>query len=88
MNQEEEIHVQEALPHPVSRLIENVDTIGDHRGSVLRHARLNMGYSLNDLAETTGLTVSEIENIESDGDERPEFVKRLATALGVAIDEL
>jgi transcriptional regulator with XRE-family HTH domain len=72
----------------VSKLIENVDAIGDRRGSVLRQARVNMGYSLDDLAETTGLTVSEIENIESNIDDRRDFVKRLATVLGVTANKL
>ncbi|MGO6747939.1 helix-turn-helix domain-containing protein [Rhizobium ruizarguesonis] len=75
--------MQEASP--VSR--QNADAIGDRRGTVLRQARVNMGYSLNDLAETTGLTVSEIENIESNVDERPEIVKRLAAVLGVTANK-
>lgn len=66
--------------------LENVDPIEPSQGSVLRHARLTMGYSLDDLAETTGLTVSEIDNLENDVDERLDFVKRLAAALGVQLN--
>lgn len=72
-------------PTFVSRLLENAHSTVGRRGSVLRHARLSMGYSLDDLAETTGLTASEIENIENDVDERPELVRRLAIVLGVQV---
>jgi transcriptional regulator with XRE-family HTH domain len=44
-----------------------------------------MGYSLDDLAETTGLTVREIDSIERNADERQDFVKRLASVLGVKV---
>jgi transcriptional regulator with XRE-family HTH domain len=78
--------MQNAPLQSASGLVENVDPIEPSQGSVLRHARLTMGYSLDDLAETTGLTASEIDNIESDVDERLDFVKRLAAALGIQIN--
>jgi transcriptional regulator with XRE-family HTH domain len=80
--------MQNASLRSTSGPLENVDPIEDSQGSVLRHARLAMGYSLDDLAETTGLTVSEIDNIESDFDERLDFVKRLSSVLGVKLNLL
>ncbi|MCW0021426.1 RodZ family helix-turn-helix domain-containing protein [Rhizobium sp. BT-226] len=77
--------MQNASLRHASGPLENADAIEHSQGSVLRHARLAMGYSLDDLAETTGLTVSEIDNIESDAEERPDFVKRLASVLGVQV---
>ena len=44
-------------------------------------ARRTAGYSLEDLAITTGLTVEELEALESGQDVDPAHLKRAATAL-------
>lgn len=44
-------------------------------------ARRTAGYSLDDLAITTGLTVAELEALESGRDADPAHLKRAATAL-------
>lgn len=76
--------MQSACPRHVTEGLEGGDSIKGSQSSVLRHARL-MGYSLNDLAETTGLTVSEIDNnIKSDG-RTAGSCDRLASVLGVQV---
>lgn len=80
--------MQKASLRSVTKPVKDLDTTLRRSDSILRLARLSKGYSLNDLAETTGLTVAEIKNIEGDFDERPEFVKRLATVLGVSPKDL
>jgi transcriptional regulator with XRE-family HTH domain len=51
--------------------------------SILAKARQGRGYSLEDLAETTGLTVAEVTSLEVGGDFDPARVRRVAAALGV-----
>jgi transcriptional regulator with XRE-family HTH domain len=80
--------MEKASLWPVPKPLKDPTQPGSGSGSILRLARRNKGYSLDDLAETTGLTVAEIENIEGDAGGRPEFVKRLATVLGVLLKDL
>ena len=52
-------------------------------GSILAEARARRGYSLADLAETTGLTVAEVAALEGGMDFNPLKIRRAAVALGV-----
>ncbi len=54
----------------------------------VRAAREAVGYSIEDLAVTCGLTSVEINEIESGGDHDPAKLKRIAGALQVPISEL
>ncbi|QFI69817.1 helix-turn-helix domain-containing protein [Sinorhizobium alkalisoli] len=54
----------------------------------VRAAREAVGYSIEDLAVTCGLTSIEISDIESGGDSDPVKLKRVATALQVPISHL
>ena len=55
----------------------------DVRGETFRHLRTDKGYSVEDLALTCGLTVSEITAIEAGGPASPDYIHRLAHALGL-----
>ncbi|QKK27846.1 helix-turn-helix domain-containing protein [Rhizobium hidalgonense] len=52
-------------------------------GALLAEARQARGYSLDDLAETTGLTVAEVTALENDADFDASRIRRTAAALGV-----
>ncbi|MBY5841807.1 helix-turn-helix domain-containing protein [Rhizobium leguminosarum] len=52
-------------------------------GALLEEARLTRGYSLDDLAETTGLTVAEVTALENDADFDASRIRRTASALGI-----
>ncbi|MBY3031134.1 helix-turn-helix transcriptional regulator [Rhizobium leguminosarum] len=52
-------------------------------GALLAEARLARGYSLNDVAETTGLTVAEVTALENDADFDASRIRRIASALGI-----
>ncbi|OHV78768.1 helix-turn-helix transcriptional regulator [Ensifer sp. LCM 4579] len=72
-------------------------TLGEEQAPILlasdiaarvRAAREAVGYSIEDLAVTCGLTSVEISDIESGGDSDPAKLKRVATALQVPISHL
>ncbi|MEH7912098.1 helix-turn-helix transcriptional regulator [Rhizobium laguerreae] len=52
-------------------------------GGLLAEARAARGYSLDDVAETTGLTVAEVTALENDTDFDASRIRRTAAALGV-----
>ncbi|MBB3166152.1 transcriptional regulator with XRE-family HTH domain [Rhizobium laguerreae] len=52
-------------------------------GFLLAEARQARGYSLDDVAETTGLTVEEVTALENDADFDKSRIRRAAAALGV-----
>ncbi|MBX4893442.1 MULTISPECIES: helix-turn-helix domain-containing protein [Rhizobium] len=52
-------------------------------GALLEEARLTRGYSLDDVAETTGLTVAEVTALENDADFDASRIRRTASALGI-----
>lgn len=54
----------------------------------VRAAREAVGYSIEDLAVTCGLTSFEINEIENGGDHDPAKLKRIAGALQVPISDL
>ncbi|ASY65824.1 hypothetical protein SJ05684_b48420 (plasmid) [Sinorhizobium sojae CCBAU 05684] len=54
----------------------------------VRTAREAVGYTIEDLAVTCGLTSVEISDIESGGDNDPAKLKRVAAALQVPISHL
>ena len=57
-------------------------------GSKVRAARQSVGYSIDDLAETCGLTGAEIIEIEEGQDADPARLKRIASALQVSLESL
>jgi transcriptional regulator with XRE-family HTH domain len=57
-------------------------------GSRVRAARQSVGYSIDDLAETCGLTGAEIIEIEEGQDADPARLKRIASALQVSLESL
>lgn len=57
-------------------------------GSRVRAARQSVGYSIDDLAETCGLTGAEITEIEDGQDADPARLKRVAAALQVSLESL
>ena len=52
-------------------------------GVLLAEARHRRGYSLDDVAETSGLTVVEVAALESGEDTDPARTTRAAAALGI-----
>lgn len=62
----------------------NVSSVGNR----VRQARLAAGYSLEDLAETCGLTVVEISHIEDGVEIDMQYLKRIAPALQTPIENL
>ncbi|ASR10633.1 transcriptional regulator (plasmid) [Rhizobium leguminosarum bv. viciae] len=52
-------------------------------GALFAEARAARGYSLDDVAETTGLTVAEVTALENDVDYDVSRIRRTAAALGV-----
>ena len=59
---------------------------GESVGARLRRARISKGYSLEDLAIATGLTGSEISQIEDDNSGDGQRVGRIEHALGSLIE--
>lgn len=59
-------------------------------GTVLRQARLDAGLSLRDLSRASGLTASQISQIETGKRPDPGFhtVTKAAKALGISLDDL
>lgn len=55
-------------------------------GAVLRHARENLNYSLDDLSETCGLTSEEIVAVESGTTDVLDHTTRIALSLGIKLD--
>ena len=53
----------------------------------LREKRLSLGYTLDDLAVTTGLTVSEIETVEEGVAAENDNARRIASVLNVELDD-
>lgn len=54
-------------------------------GTRIRTTRGSFGYSVDDLAETVGLTVDEIAAIEAGTDADPTKIKRIASALKIEL---
>lgn len=57
-------------------------------GNRVRSARQSVGYSIEDLAETCGLTSAEILAIEEGFEADPGQLKRVAAALQVSVSDL
>lgn len=53
------------------------------RGRLLKERRNERGYTLEDLALTCGLTVTQIENLEEGDVSSPDQIARVAVALGL-----
>ncbi len=62
------------------------DTLADV-GTRIRITRGSFGYSVDDLAETVGLTSDEIVAIEAGNDNDPAKIKRIAAALKVELPD-
>ncbi len=56
--------------------------------AAVKNAREAVGYSIDDLAVTCGLLVSEIQDVESGADADPAKLKRIAAALQLPITGL
>ena len=59
-----------------------------HVGNRVKKTRLAAGYSLEDLAETCGLTVVEISRIEDGIEIDTQHLKRIAPALQISVASL
>jgi transcriptional regulator with XRE-family HTH domain len=57
-------------------------------GNRVKQARLTAGYSLEDLAETCGLTIVEISRIEDGVEIDMQYLKRIAPALQTSVEHL
>ena len=57
-------------------------------GNRVKQARLAAGYSLDDLAETCGLTTIEISRIEDGVEIDLQYLKRIAPALQTSVEQL
>ena len=53
-------------------------------GDLIAEARRNRRYSLEDLAETSGLTISELASLENGGQLNRAHALRAGAALGIA----
>ncbi len=53
------------------------------RSDIFQQLRTEKGYSIEDLAVTCGLTVVEITEIEAGGIPNPDYIPRVAHALGL-----
>jgi transcriptional regulator with XRE-family HTH domain len=62
----------------------NVSDVGNR----VKQARLAAGYSLEDLAETCGLTIIEISGIEDGIEIDMQYLKRIASALQTSVEQL
>ncbi|WP_426232014.1 helix-turn-helix domain-containing protein [Pararhizobium sp. DWP3-4] len=58
-------------------------TVQGEAGQIVRRAREALGYSVDDLAETCGLTTQEIDTIELGADADPVRLRRVAAALQI-----
>lgn len=58
-----------------------------HIATAVAEARNAVGYSVDDLAVTTGLISDEIQRIENGTDADPAKLKRIATALKVPVSQ-
>lgn len=65
-----------------------LDRSSDDAASRIRIARASVGYSVDDLAVTCGLTADEIEALEAGSDHDPSRLKRAAAALQVELPGL
>ena len=63
--------------------IVNVSNVGNR----VKQARLAAGYSLDDLAETCGLTTIEISRIEDGIEIDLQYLKRIAPALQTSVEQ-
>lgn len=61
----------------------NTAALAGHVARAVAEARLAAGYSIDDLALTTGLIHDEIVHIEDGSDSDPSKVKRIAAALKI-----
>lgn len=61
----------------------NTAAINGHVARAVAEARLAAGYSIDDLALTTGLIHDEIAHVEDGSDNDPAKVKRIAAALKI-----
>jgi predicted transcriptional regulator len=59
------------------------DLPAEARGEMFRRFRNEMGYSLEDVALTSGLTEAEIALLEKGDFSHPNYISRLAHALGM-----
>ncbi|MFB2551791.1 helix-turn-helix domain-containing protein [Ensifer soli] len=57
-------------------------------GETVRRSRQDMGYSIDDLAVTCGLTGAEISRIEIGADIDPARLRRVANALRLPVERL
>ncbi len=57
-------------------------------GHILKQAREKVGYSVDDLAETSGLTSAEIAAVENGADRDEARIRRIAAALRFDINHL
>lgn len=57
-------------------------------GNRVKQTRLTAGYSLEDLAETCGLTIVEISRIEDGLEIDMQYLKRIASALQTSAEHL
>jgi transcriptional regulator with XRE-family HTH domain len=57
-------------------------------GNRVKQARLAAGYSVDDLAETCGLTTDEISRIEEGVEIDLQYLKRIAPALQTSVEQL
>lgn len=55
---------------------------------LLRSARISRGYSIDDVALTSGLTADEVQAVESGVDADAARISRVAAALGLSADEV
>lgn len=59
-----------------------------HVGNRVKQSRLAAGYSLEDLAETCGLTTGEISRIEGGVEIDMQHLRRIAPALQTSVEHL
>ena len=59
-----------------------------HVGNRVKQIRMAAGYSLEDLAETCGLTVVEISRIEDGAEIDMQHLRRIAPALRISVESL
>jgi transcriptional regulator with XRE-family HTH domain len=71
-----------------SSIESNTETSRHRAGAVLSEARQRRGYSLDDLAETSGLTVDEVAALESGEDTDQMRMLRAAAAVGITEKDL
>ena len=57
-------------------------------GNILKKAREAVGYSIEDLGETSGLTIAEISKVEGGTDADKDRIRRIAAALRFDLGQL